>query len=152
MPVNARVSFALNLPGRADSSSCNSTLAVWAAAQRLAWVSLAHCDDNCVTLLARVVLTLSNLAVWAAVPLPLGRGCSSLQSKFNLNLLRKFKFKFTGKLITFILSFNVLSQILKLKFKKCRSYKYATLPLLVHWQPGALPLHVQVIWSWTGCR
>ena len=44
--------------------------------------------------------------------------------KFNLNLLWKFKFKFTGKLITIFSSFNVLSQILKLKVKKCRGYKY----------------------------
>ena len=42
---------------------------------------------------------------------------SSLQSKFrvNLNLLRKFKFKLTGKLIPIDSSFNVLSQISKLK-------------------------------------
>ena len=38
-PVNARVSISptlLNLPGRAGSSSGDSTLAVWAAAQLLA--------------------------------------------------------------------------------------------------------------------
>ena len=40
----------------------------------------------------------------------------SLQRKFNLNLLRKFKFKFTGMLIPITSSFNVLSQSLKLKF------------------------------------
>ena len=69
---------------------------------------------------------------------------SSLQSKFNLNLLIEFKFKFTGKFIP-ISSFNVLSQISKLKLKKSRGYKFKTLRQYVHLQPSARPQHVPVI-------
>ena len=59
---------------------------------------------------------------------------SSLQCKFkfNLNLLRKFKF--TGKLIPIISSFNVLSQSSKMKFKTFRGFKFKTLPRHVPWQ------------------
>ena len=49
-------------------------------------------------------------------------------SKFNFNLLRKFKFKFTGKLIPIISSFNVLSQTSKVKLKKTWGFKFKTLP------------------------
>ena len=62
---------------------------------------------------------------------------SSLQSRFNLvnlNLLRKFKFKFTCKLIPIISSFNVLSQISKLKLEKSRDFELKTLPRHVHRQ------------------
>ena len=34
----------------------------------------------------------------------------------------------------------------KFKFKKCRGYKYETLPQHVNWQPGARPRQVPVIW------
>ena len=68
--VNARISMALtsvNLSGWQFKSSNNSTQAVWAAAQRLAWGSLALC----VTQLARAVL-----AVWAAALWLQGSNCS----------------------------------------------------------------------------
>ena len=70
----------------------------------------------CVTQLARAVLTTQ---YWQSEQRRRGRRPqlqSSLQSKFNLNLLRKFKFKFTGMLTPITSSFNVLSQISKLKF------------------------------------
>ena len=57
--------------------------------------------------------SLSCCAAAAGPQLPL-----SLQSKLNLNLLRKFKFKFTGKLNPNMSSFNMLSQISKSEFKK----------------------------------
>ena len=86
--VNAWVSIALiHSTCPAGSSWGNSTLAVWAAAQRLAWVSLALC----VTQLARAVLTTQ---YWQSDPRhhcsrqQLQSSCdSSLQSKVNLNLL-----------------------------------------------------------------
>ena len=141
-PVNARVSISptlLNLPGRAGSSSSDSTLAVWAAAERLAWRHSTCPGRTCS----------SNLAVWAVARQQQGRCCSSLQSKFKLNLLQKFNVKFTGKLIPIISSFNLLSQTLKLKFKKCWRYKYETQQQHVNWQPGARQQHVPVIWSQT---
>ena len=68
---------------------------------------------------------------------------SSLQSKFNLNWLQKFKFKFLASImIPIISSFKVLSQIKKLKFKISRGYKFGIpgLSLHVHWQARAVTL------------
>ena len=70
---------------------------------------------------------------------------SSLQSKLNLNLLRKFKFKFNGKLIPIIPSFKVLSQISKSTLKKSRGYKFKTLQRHVHWQQ-ARAMHMISDW------
>ena len=89
------------------------------------------------------------LSFGSLAALPPGSCCSRMQSN-NLNLLWKFKFKFTSKLISIISTFNVLPQIWKLKFKKCWSYKFETLQWHAHWQPGQLQQHVLVRWSWTG--
>ena len=114
---------------QADNFIGHSTPAVWAAAQRLAWVSLAlgHLHGpyhSIVTFWAAAPRQLgSRLPVQqsrkrVAEPHPCQQLPSSLQSnlKFNLNLLRTRKF------------------------------------LHVHGQPGARQRHVPVTWSRTGCQ
>ena len=85
-PVHARVS--ITLPGLGGSSSSDSTLAIWAAEQRLAWVSLAFC----VTLLARVVLTAQ---IWQSEQRPRGsraaaaRACKASSSLKNAEVINR---------------------------------------------------------------
>ena len=64
---------------------------------------------------------------------PLRRGSTAVEpanlkqvQPDSVNLLWKFrvKFKFAGKLIPIISSFNVLSYISKLKFKNSRGFKF----------------------------
>ena len=139
-PVKARVSISLiHSTCQAGSSSGKSTLEVWDAVQLMAWVSLALY----VTQLALSILTTQ---YWLSEPLRRGQRPqlqSSLQIKFNLHSLRKFKFKFTG-----MFKF-------KFKFKFTGSFKPESANLrYVHWQPGVRQgqRHVPVICTQTGCR
>ena len=101
------------------------------------------------------------MAVWAAAPQPLGSSCrrackpEAVQLD-SVHLLRKFKFKFTSKLIPIISIFNVLSNISKLKFKKkqarlrcrctCQSH-YLALAAILNWscRPGVTVFLVEVV-------
>ena len=87
--------------------------------------------------------SLSCCAAAAGPQLPL-----SLQSKLNLNLLRKFKFKFTGKLNPNMSRFNMSQCCLKFRSRSSKSwdFEFKTLPQHVHC--GTVP----VIWSRTGCK
>ena len=121
-PVNARVSIGLNLL----KLPCRQFL------QRPKTGSL-----GCSTVagLSQPVLTtqywqselLCSRGHWAAAAVE-----SANWSKFNLNLL--WIFNFIGMLIPITLSFNVLSQILKLKF-----VKKAGVVNLKQWNPAAAP-------------
>ena len=117
--------------------------------QRLAWVSLAFC----VTLLARAGLTAQ---IWQSEPRPRRRAAPQRvlepSTKFNLNLLQKFTFKFTGKLIPIISSLGTCYHNFEVEVWKMQRLQIWNLPLHVHWQPDALPRHVPVIWSRTGCK
>ena len=75
----------------------------------------------------------------AAIGEPQAQAAKQVKVNLNSGLLRKFKFKFTCKLIPINSSFNVLSHISKLKFKESRGLKVETLPLHMctgseHWQ------------------
>ena len=96
---------------------------------------------------------------WQSEPLHCGRRAAAAVEPANLkqvqldsvHLLRKFKFKFTGKLIPIISSFNVLSHISKSKFKNSWGFKFKTICAL---EAGVQtrPQHVPVIWPRTGCK
>ena len=124
-PVNARVSIALtsvnlNLSGGNFKDSDNW----WQSGRgpkRIAWLEAVWPFPSLNLPGPYLPLdtgSLSRGAAAAGSQLP-----SSLQTKLNLNLLRKFKFKFTGKLIPIMSSFNVLSQISKLELKKAEVLK-----------------------------
>ena len=75
----------------------------------------------------------------AAIGEPQAQAAKQVKVNLNSGLLRKFKFKFTCKLIPINSSFNVLSHISKLNFKESRGFTVKTLPLHMctgseHWQ------------------
>ena len=142
-PVNVRVSIALksvNLPGRKFKSEATqaATAPLWrqCGLQRRGWL-VAAWPFASLNLPGQYLPldtgSLSRGAAAAGQQLP-PSNLQTVQSKFNLNLLRKFKFKFTGKLIPIMSSFSVMIGIPKKLSQQSRGFKFKTLPLHVHWQ------------------